>query len=161
MWEQTVPALFCLSLVGGVLCGIVWDVLKIQRIAFGVVDFVDELGKYKKKSHFALLFLHDVFFCVVFGCVLAVVMYYGNEGRLRILSPVGMLVGFWAYRRTLGALVIMGVERFILLLRRAFHRIFAFVGRLAVKLKSILGKTITKIKEKTPVRAAKKNKEAV
>ena len=150
-----------MSLAGGIVCGLVWDFLKIQRIAFGIVDFADEMGRYKRKSHFAFLFLHDVLFCVTFGCVLAVVMYYGNEGRMRILSPVGMLAGFWAYRRTLGALVIMGAERLISLLRRAFYRIFAFVGRLAAKLKSFIGKIINIIKKKLPTRAAKKNKEAV
>ena len=160
MWKQTVPALFGLSLAGGILCGILWDILKVQRIILGVVDFADEMGKYKKKSHFALLFLQDIFFCVIFGCVLAVVMYYGNEGRMRILSPVGMLVGFWAYRRTLGALVIMSTERIVCFLHRAFRRVFALVGKLTVKLKNILGKIITKIK-KLPTRAVRKNKEAV
>ena len=161
MWEQTVPALFCLSLAGGIVCGLVWDFLEIQRIAFGIVDFADEMGKYKRKSNFAFLFLHDVLFCVIFGCVIAVVMYYGNEGRMRILSPIGMLVGFWAYRRTLGARVIMGAEKLISLIRRAFRRIFAFVGKLATKLKRFVGKAVNIIKKKLPTRAARKNKEAV
>ena len=35
MWTQTIVRLLAVSFVGGVLCGAVWDLLKISRMIFG------------------------------------------------------------------------------------------------------------------------------
>lgn len=161
MWEQTVPALFGLALAGGILCGVIWDILKIIRIFFGMSDFPDINGKYRKKTDFVFLLLQDIFFCMMFGCVLSVVMYYGNEGRLRALAPTGMLLGFWAYRQTFGALVIIIAEKTISLLRKVGRKILVFFRKLASKIKLACIKTRDKIKKKLPKRVATTNKEAV
>ena len=161
MWEQTVPALFGLALTGGILCGVFWDISKIIRIFLGISDFPDINGKYKKRIDFVFLFVQDVFFCMIFGCVLCVVMYYGNEGRLRALAPVGMLLGFWAYRQTLGALVIMTAEKAFSILRKAGRKILVLFRNFASKIKLACIKTRDKIKEKLPNKVATNNKEAV
>ena len=160
MWEQTVPVLFALSLAGGILCGVVWDAFKITRIFLGISDFPEANGRYKKRRDFVFLFLQDLLFCIIFGCVLSVGMYYGNEGRLRAFAPVGMLLGFWAYRRTLGALVIMVAEKSASLLRKVSRKIFVLLRGCASKTKRACIKAKYKIKEKMPKRVSA-NKEAV
>jgi len=51
------------------------------------------------------LFLKDLFFCFVIGCMLVLVIYITNDGEFRVMAPAGMAIGFIVGYKTLGQFV--------------------------------------------------------
>ena len=100
MWTQTILRLLAFSFLGGILCGILWDVFLIPRIIFGISE-----SDNKNMLHTAVVFVQDLIFCFLCGIVAILVLYYGNDGNIRGIAFAGMLASFWAYRVTIGALV--------------------------------------------------------
>ena len=144
MWEQSILKLIAFSAVGGVVCGVVWDFLKILRMAFGV----NGTGACSK-MYFITIFFHDFLFCIFSGCVVLVTLYYGNDGKFRLFSIVGTIVGFMAYRISVGALII-----------EVSKTIIAFVHAFFMRLSCFFKKKVTIMKEQINARRVK-DKEAV
>ena len=118
MWTQTIVRLLAVSFVGGVLCGAVWDLLKISRMIFGISE-----AQSKKAVHIAVIFVQDVTFCIICACVTLVALYYGNEGEMRGIALGGEACGFFVYRATLGAFIFAVISRCIELCRKIFDRV--------------------------------------
>ena len=98
MWAQTLPQLMALSLMGGILCGALWDVLKLPAVLL--------LGENQKGKAIFIIseFVSDFVFCITCGCVFLVALYYGNSGNLRGAAVLCMAAGFAAYRVSFGKL---------------------------------------------------------
>lgn len=81
-------AAFLASLLTGALIGLIYDVFRIGRVVFGG-------GRIK-------LFLEDVLFSVMAAVVFAVFTFNATMGVVRMFAAIGALVGFFAYRFSLG-----------------------------------------------------------
>lgn len=81
-------AAFLASLLTGVLIGLIYDVFRIGRVIFGG-------GRIK-------LFLEDVLFSMMTALVFAVFTFNVTMGVVRMFAAIGALIGFFAYRFSLG-----------------------------------------------------------
>lgn len=81
-------AAFLASLLTGVLIGLIYDIFRIGRVIFGG-------GRIK-------LFLEDVLFLVMAALVFAVFTFNATMGVVRMFAAIGALIGFFAYRFSLG-----------------------------------------------------------
>lgn len=130
MWNQTVVHLLALSLAGGIVCGALWDIFKIPRIIFGIPE-----APRGKIFHVCAVFLQDVVFCLSCACVTLAVTYYGNDGNLRGVAVVGEILGFAAYRVTLGALATAAVTKLRGFALRIFKGLVTSLKKLRGKIK--------------------------
>lgn len=76
------------SLIVGVLVGALYDLFRIGRVVFGG-------GRLK-------LFFEDVLFSVMSALVFAVFTFNATMGVIRMFAAFGALLGFFAYRFSLG-----------------------------------------------------------
>ena len=88
----------------GLCLGVVFDLLHLVRA------FLDGDGSHPKhpRAHALLmrilLFWQDLFFILASSWSLVILLYYTNDGQIRLLAVCGMACGFLLYRRTLGRL---------------------------------------------------------
>lgn len=91
MWlllSQDRGAAFLASLLTGALIGLVYDFFRIGRVIF-------KGGRIK-------LFFDDVLFFVMAALVFAVFTFNATMGVVRMFAAIGALVGFFAYRFSIG-----------------------------------------------------------
>ncbi len=114
----------------GVAFGILYDVIRITRIILGVrygfaqksAEFLYSrkyplIGIYKpgngqiKKTLLDItVFIGDVIYCIAVGSVFCIFMYYSNDGIFRWQALAFVLLGFFVYYKTFGALIMYFAE---------------------------------------------------
>lgn len=117
---------FCAFLLGAVLA-IVYDLLRITRIFFGVrysrrafkglqTVRLPFLKPYQKRAESRLLgviiFFEDFFFCIFAAASMIILFYQLNNGNFRFPAAIAAGAGFLLYRGTLGRFVML-VSEFI------------------------------------------------
>ena len=127
------------SLLFGVLLGIVYDVIRIQRVFLGVeyktkrqrTNYRDiNLPIINRKAYFnhrksskGLLNIYiaigDIFFVTLCGIITVLVAYAYNGGRIRAVIWIGLLVGAVLYYFTVGKMVMRLAEFVAFVLRCA------------------------------------------
>jgi hypothetical protein len=122
--------MFLLSLVCGAALELLWE-------CFG---FIGCVVKYRKKGSdgpakdnpvgLVLIFIKDILFFTVAGAIVAVFVYWTNDGQFRFLALAGLFTGFLCCRRTLGRLLRRLNEQLVKL-------IFAFLGILIYPVRKV------------------------
>ena len=123
----------------GVALGVVYDIIRIQRVLLGAkcgggktkIDYREiELPIIKKKAYSVRLdkafskvlgvyiALGDVAFATTCGVAVVLVAYAYNSGRVRAIIYLGLLLGFLVYYFTIGRLV-MKLSRLVSFLIRS------------------------------------------
>lgn len=133
------------SLLLGVIMGGLYDVLRIQRVLLGISRYTEAADapifrpkfctpKKKKMSgrasqmiKYICLVLQDVIFCFTVGILLAVLLFYQNNGEFRGFVLAGAAVGFFAYYFTIGKLVIRASEYVVFALKTAMLYLVYYV----------------------------------
>lgn len=89
----------------------------------------------KHKLGSVVLFLQDVFFCLVCAITVILLLYWLNNGAFRAAAPICMAVGFWLWHISLskGVRVALewlafGIETVIYALLMPIKRLFAFLA---------------------------------
>lgn len=167
------PFLFATVLWGVVLgfaFGALYDVLRILRVAralrhadapvYGTRMSPCSLHCYLEKKRekqtrppmreLVLLFFEDFFFCISFGCAIAVLVFAMEDGVVRWYSLAACAAGFFGYRQTLGRPVMRSATVILALCRRVlawtFLRtlapLFACLRRLFGAIATRLGHTV-------------------
>ena len=129
--------LLLLSLASGAAMGLLYDVLRIQRVLLGMnrytaaarspqfcPKFCSKKEKRKELSVWrvakqAILIVQDLFFCLSVGVVVTVLLFYRNHGEFRGFVLVGALFGFLAYYFTVGKLVVFVSEYVVFAMKTA------------------------------------------
>ena len=101
-----------------------------EELSSGVSPFLRRIltGKHSGGARHAHLqkifrFFEDLFFCLSTAVALLLLAFVGNEGRIRWVSAIGMLVGFLAFRALLGRAV-QGIFRLLaLFVRRVIYAV--------------------------------------
>ena len=132
-------------LLWGVVCGagmgLVWDVIRITRVLLGVKYPSRRVGRlyerplpllhkpvprpmaaemlWQRILRGVAILLEDIFFGILWGIVMTLLIYFTNDGIPRAMAPIGMLSGFILYYGTIGRLVLMMIERIVFVLRAA------------------------------------------
>lgn len=91
MWlllYQNRGAAFLASVLVGAIIGVIYDVFRIGRVIYSG-------GRIK-------LFFEDVLFFVMSSLVFTVFMFNATMGVIRMFAAFGTLIGFFAYRFSLG-----------------------------------------------------------
>ena len=122
------------SVCFGVVLGVIYDIIRIQRVILGAEYGEDDKGKIDfrnielpiiNKKAYSVKFdkiskrflniyfaIGDVVFVSMCGVAVVLVAYAYNSGRVRLVVYLGLLVGFLTYYFTVGRLV-MRISHFI------------------------------------------------
>ncbi len=152
------------SFLGGALLGAIYDTIRLFRVLFGVCHYADILPKwqvpmpfitYKKEKKHSMLFVNiflaiqDVCFCFLAGILIAILLFYGNNGNFRGFVLLGLSAGFLLYYVTLGQLLIRISEYIILAIKIAILYTVFYVTRpilfLAHKIKRVHAMILEKV----------------
>ena len=91
--ELSLQLLFCLRFAGlGAVLGVVYDLLRAVRTHFRL-----------KRWGTGLL---DVLFCLIGTAGFLLLMLQGTDGRLRFYLPLGLVLGFALYRKTMSRAIL-------------------------------------------------------
>ncbi len=128
--EAFLPLLL-LSLLAGLVLGAVYDVFRIRRVAFRLMQRnpgVTDVPLHRIRRHAAMLdvllcFGEDLVFCLLGTVVLILLSYQLSYGMPRWYALGASLLGFGLYRITLGR-VVMSLAETILRGIRAVVRFF-------------------------------------
>lgn len=133
------------SFVCGMFLGVFYDVLRISRVFMGIryagkgaqALYERELPVLKKyvspptsRAGIFLqtaIFLQDILFGVVCGITLILVLFFCVDGQFRAMAPLGMLLGFIVYYKTLGSLVLRFSQMVAFFLRAFFMYLCALL----------------------------------
>ncbi|MGI6167699.1 MAG: spore cortex biosynthesis protein YabQ [Eubacteriales bacterium] len=113
--------MFVVSLLCGIALEVLWECLGFLGFALryrrqgGAVTFDDT------PISLIVIFVKDVFFFTVAGAVMAVLIYWANDGQFRMLGPAGAALGFYICHRTLGRLLRQLNEAMVKLLYAALR----------------------------------------
>lgn len=158
------------SFLFGILLGVAYDVIRIQRVLLGVeyktgkrrINYRDiELPIIKKKAYLkhkniskgilnVYIALGDILFVTLCGVMTVLVAYAYNSGRIRAVILICLITGFVIYYFTVGKIVMRLSELIAFLLRSAILymvAIFSFPIR----------KTVECIRKKTDKKKGAKN----
>ena len=144
-----IGALFC-----GVALGVFYDVIRTVKLFFGIraEDFA------KKKTAFVthfVTFFFDFVFWTTAGMLSITLLYGVGGGIFRGIAYFAMAVGYLVYYFTLGNLVRVLSEKFVVLLKKILSGIFKFLlvpakkffGGIIFLYHLTIGRIIGKIKE--------------
>lgn len=121
--------------VFGVICGLIYDILRTFRSLF--LDG-EAKGALRKALGRVLDFILDILFMLFVGVNFPVLAYCYSYGKPRLFNFICFALFFWLYKCTLGRLYSVTVERVILL----FKRVVCFLIKLLLKPVGILIKLI-------------------
>lgn len=103
--------LFLASAGAGVALGLVFDCLRFPLLLADLwpmeITQRDEMPsssrrEWRRRVGHILLFIEDVLFGLLCGIVLVLLLYFINDGQIRILAPMGLACGFFVYTVTVG-----------------------------------------------------------
>ena len=84
----------------------------------------DRWGTRNSRPHKTFRFFEDLIFCLSAAVALLLLAFVGNEGRIRWVSPVGMIFGFLAFRALFGRAMQRILRILALLVRRVLRTVF-------------------------------------
>ncbi len=99
MWAvllQKQSSAFLQSVITGVAVGFIYDLFRVVRVIWNS-------GRIK-------MFFEDVLFCAVAGVMFCVFAFNANLGAVRLFMFIGILVGFFSYRFSLGLVTVPAVR---------------------------------------------------
>lgn len=122
-------------IIPGVIIGAVYDIFRVLRISQsrtadepkgGIYDklrpkkLIRSGAKTKKALKLAngvIVFIEDIIFWLIASAVLTVYIYYAGRGQVRLEYIIFALAGFFAYRESIGRIVIFVSKQIIFFCR--------------------------------------------
>lgn len=140
------------SLALGTVAGVLYDTIRLQRVLLGISRYTSACSAPAFRPHFCrpkgmrkksarrraaesvLLGVQDVVFCLSCGGMIAVLLFYRNEGEFRGFVLLGAAVGFLTYYFTVGRLVVFVSEYVMFAVKTAFLYLVYYATRPAILL---------------------------
>lgn len=114
----------CLAaVIFGVGAGVLYDVLRICYMAFGI----NYNGKKRGKVSFAVCIIFDLLYSLIVSLGFAVLTYAFSSGKLRLEVYFFSILGFAAYNLSVGKLVMLCARQIISILKRVFRFIIKVI----------------------------------
>lgn len=140
-------ASFFAAVLFGVLCGVLYDGVRILRVLLGVRyggvvsarlqtlrfpllphDFAARApGRAGVRAQRVLIFVGDFLYMALLGALFCVFVYWQNDGVFRLYLLIGAVLGYTAYYLSVGCLVLASAESVALVLRLLFAYLFLLV----------------------------------
>ena len=125
-------------IIPGIFLGAVYDIFRLLRIArndktngaFKAIG--DRYFPDRKKStrHFpdaVLVFIEDILFFVIVAITEILATFHINEGEIRIYGLLISVIGFFAYQKTLGRMIIFFSRKILYLIRKIVYLIACLI----------------------------------
>ena len=121
--QRVLALLFVYAAVAGFCLGGVYDAFRFLRLLAGEGE--------PKKSYLTSIFrfVADVIFVLAAAIALILLSYFCNDGRLRAPAVIGMVSGFFVYRKTVSRLVMYPVRVLAGWIRWALRMIWRLLSR--------------------------------
>ena len=121
-------------LIPGIFLGIVYDIFRLLRIArndhsFKVIQaiktrFFPNLSVLVKKVDITenwIVFMEDIVFFLIVAATEILATYHINNGEIRIYCLVISVIGFFAYQKTFGKIIIFFSTKILYLIRKTIY----------------------------------------
>ena len=125
---------FLVTLYGGIIIGLIYDLYRIFR------------GIFNPKKIATMI--EDFIFWIVISIAAVSVLIFGNEGELRFYTFLGFALGALLYNRLLSRIVIKSIVIILSTIKRIVMKIFCIIIYPVKVLIRILKKPARKIKKK-------------
>ena len=154
-------------LIPGIFLGAVYDIFRLLRIARSESTYsarkairnrffprTKAHGKISRLriSDAAIVFIEDIVFFLIVAVTEILAVYYINEGEIRIYCLLVSVLGFFAYQKTLGRVIVFFSKKILYLIRKIVYCIVCAILIPAFFISRHIGKMFRAIRRK------KKNK---
>ena len=169
--QPLLMSLLLSSFIGGVLLGVVYEVMHFFKLLFSTEKNSSERKQamliFNRAIIYALTFLTDVLFCLFFAVCAITLTYKMSGGVFRGMVYTAMLSGLFIYHLTLGRLFLKLNKKVVRLVRKAIGELIALIKiplkaffSLFVKIYHLtMGRLIGKIRGKiNEIRKMRENK---
>ena len=127
-------------LIPGIFLGLIYDIFRLSRIARNDMTF--QVTEAIKKRFFAqstvrvkkfkiaepwIVFMEDIVFFLIVAVTEILATYHINNGEIRIYCLLVSVIGFFAYQKTLGRLVIFFSTKILYLIRKTVYIIICII----------------------------------
>ena len=128
--QSTLALLFLYSVALGAMLGVTYEVIRLAKMMLGVEygRVASKLGRARRAVVFAVTFVADVVFWIIFAASSLLLTYNVSGGAFRGMVYVGMLLGGAAYYLTLGRLTIKIGMKLTRLIRKIAVRIIRLMS---------------------------------
>ena len=140
------PIALARMLLASLLCG------AILELFWECLGFIGCAVRYRKNGStgpvkdnpvgLVIIFIKDILFFTIAGVVVAVLIYWTNDGQFRFLSLAGLIIGFICCYKTLGMLLRKLNEQLVKLLFAALRILTYPVRKLYYLIASLIGKAL-------------------
>ena len=123
-------------LIPGIFLGVVYDIFRFLRIsrndrthsikkALNERFFLKNTSDDKKRtisfSEPAILFIEDTLFFIIVAITEVLAFFYFNNGEIRICCLIISAVGFFAYQKTIGNLIVFFLKKTLYVIRKTLY----------------------------------------
>ena len=120
-------------LIPGIFLGLVYDIFRFARISRN--DYTHSIKKFssddkKGTTHFSeatMLFIEDTLFFIIVAITEILAFFYFNNGEIRICCLILSAVGFFAYQKTIGNLIIFFLKKTLHIIRKILYLVICMV----------------------------------
>ena len=129
-------------LIPGIFLGAVYDIFRLLRIARSESTYsarkairnrffprTKAHGKISRLriSDAAIVFIEDIVFFLIVAVTEILAVYYINEGEIRIYCLLVSVLGFFAYQKTLGRVIVFFSKKILYFIRKIIYLIVCIV----------------------------------
>ncbi len=129
---------FASVILWGAILGVIYDLFRLRRIAFAKTHSygakqtpkslcAPPLAKQARFLPFSVssivIFAEDILFALIAGGIFCILLFAENDGIFRWYALFGYAVGFFAYRNSVGKLVMRLSDAILAFIRRMVRRV--------------------------------------
>ena len=130
-------------LIPGIFLGAVYDIFRLIRISrndsthsvgkaiqkrfFQKSDSMNDKQEKTRISEFIIVFVEDILFFTIAAITEILALFYINAGEIRIYYLMISAIGFFAYQRTFGNIVLFFSKQLLYLIRKIIYFIACFI----------------------------------
>lgn len=129
-------------IIPGVFLGMIYDFFRLIRISrndrtYSVINAIkirflqksdlDNEKAQRRTSEFLIVLIEDILFFVIVAITEVLAVFHFNNGEIRIYCLSISLIGFFAYQKTLGNLMISFSKKILYLIRKTAYIIICVI----------------------------------
>lgn len=154
------------ALLCGLGCGVLYDLFRLTRVFLGITEYSQtglrlydrpfpligmlrrpRSGRIVRAAQFWTVFVGDVLYALIVGCLFSVFLYVAASGCFRWFYLFSIGVGFFAYYFTVGKLVMAVSDMLVCIFRICLRYVLFFLMvplRFVVKISCRIGRYLSK-----------------
>lgn len=156
------------SVLIGTLFGLIYDTCQLLKMILSPVEIhglerIRLLFKYSNKSiskrkEIVINFVWDILFFVIITLISIVFVHGANNGSFRLFIMIGGIVGFVAYKATIGKIVNLLFSLLVIVFKSLFDRLLNIIKKPIKSFVKLLKGKIAKLMERLKTQKEHKKK---